>query len=724
VARGTVAIACTLLIAFVARGTALESQSSEAAARRALATRTSTAIRVDGRLDEVAWQQAQPIGTFVQREPLEGAEPSEATEVRIVYNDQALYIGVVCRDRSPRDIVSTQLARDADLDVDDRITVVLDTFFDHRNGFFFQVNPSGARADGQVSNNAETLTRDWDGIWNAVARITDEGWTVEIEIPFKTLRFRPGQTAWGLNVERQIKRRQELDRWTAARQNIWISNLAAAGRLEGLDGLVQGQGLDVRPYVSGFADSDRRGMAGGGDLFKNITPNLNAAITVNTDFAETEVDLQQVNLTRFPLFFPEKRAFFLEGAGVFDVAGLAHTTDLVPFFSRRVGLFESLAVPIRLGAKLTGHQSDYNVGVLDVETGELSDPSLSSGSVDRQNLFAARVSRNILDQSWIGGILTHGDPTGAGTNTLVGADARLATSTFHGSKNLALEMFFLATDDRGTRDSAGGIRVDYPNDRWDFAFNVRQIGEHFQPALGFVPRPGIRTTDVSLAFQPRPEQWGIRQVFFQINPVTVTNLLNRLESASLTTTPVNVQTESGEHFEWDYTPTFERLDRPFAIASGVVIPPGDYRWTRLRGTVNTATKRRWVVDAAWSWGGFYGGTLRQLDVAVTVKTGTHVAISAHAQRNEAALPQGRFSTQILTLRADYNFTPNISWANLSQYDNESRVAGLQSRFRWILQPGNDLFLVLNRGWKRNLTDNRFEPLFDRGSAKVQYTFRF
>jgi hypothetical protein len=724
VARGTVAVICALLIALVPGRTVSASQPPEATPGRAVATRTTAAIRVDGRLDEAAWQQAQPIGKLVQREPLEGAEASEATDVRILYNDHALYVGVLCRDRSPRDIVSTQLARDADLDVDDRITIVLDTFFDHRNAFFFQVNPSGARADGQVSNNAETLSRDWDGIWNAAARIMDEGWIAEIEIPFKTLRFRPAQAVWGLNVERQIKRRQELDRWTAARQNIWIGNLAEAGRLEGLAGLVQGQGLDVRPYVSGSADSDSRGIAGGVDVFKNITPNLNAAVTVNTDFAETEVDLRQVNLTRFPLFFPEKRAFFLEGAGVFDIAGLAHTTDLRPFFSRRVGLLESLAVPIRVGAKLTGRQADYNVGVLDVEAGGLRDQALSSGSVERQNLFAARVSRNILNQSWIGGILTHGDPSGAGTNTLVGADARLATSTFRGSKNLALEMFLLATDDRATRDGAGGIRLDYPNDRWDLAVNWRQIGEHFQPALGFVPRAGIRTTDVSLAFQPRPEQWGIRQIFFQVNPVAITNLQNRLESASLATAPFNVQTESGEHLEWDCTPAFERLDGPFAIATDVVIPPGAYRWTRFRAAVNTATKRPWVADAAWSWGGFYGGALRQFDVAVTLKTGTHVALSAQAERSEVALPQGRFSTQILTLRAEHNLTPNTSWANLAQYDNESRVAGLQSRFRWILQPGNDLFLVLNRGWQRSLTDNRFEPLFDRGSGKLQYTFRF
>ncbi len=662
----------------------------------------------------------------MQREPLEGGEPSEATDVKVLYNGRALYFGIVCHDRSPREIVSTQLSRDADLDVDDRITIVLDTFLDHRNGYFFQVNPSGARSDGQVSNNAERLGRDWDGIWNAAARVTDEGWVAEIEIPFKTLRFKPGQSVWGFNIERQIKRRQELDRWMAGRQNIWIANLAAAGRLETLDGLVQGKGLDLRPYLSGGADSDGGGATGGVDAFKNITPNLNAAITVHTDFAETEADLRQVNLTRFPLFFPEKRAFFLEGAGVFDVAGLANTTDLRPLFSRRIGLLETLAVPIRVGAKLTGRQADYNIGVLDVETGGLRSPILSSGSVDRQNLFATRVSRNILEQSWIGGIVTHGDPTGAGTNTLLGADARLATSTFHGNKNLALEVFLMGTDEGNsrTRAGAGGLRLDDPNDRWDLALNWRQIGEHFHPALGFVPRAGIRKTDVSVAFQPRPARWGIRQLFFQANPIAITNLQNRLESASLFTAPFNVQTESGEHLEWDSIPQFERLDAPFEIADGVVIPPGRYRWTRLRSAVDTATKRPWVVNAAWGWGGFYEGTLRQLELGVTLKANTHLAVSARVERNDVALPQGRFVAQILTLRAEYNVTPNLSCANLAQYDNESRVAGLQSRLRWILQPGNDLFLVLNRGWQRSLTDDRFEPLFDRASAKLQYTLRF
>jgi hypothetical protein len=700
--------------------------------RVATAVRTAETIRLDGRLDESAWQRARPIGVLRQREPVENAEPSEETVVRVLYTDDALYIGIVSKDRSPREIVSTQLTRDANLDVDDRITVVLDPFFDHRNGFFFQVNPAGARSDGQVSNNSESLSPDWDGIWDAAARISDDGWIAEIEIPFKTLRFKPGQTVWGFNVERQIKRRQETDRWAAPRQNIWIGNLAEAGRLEGLDGIRQGLGLDVRPYLSGGAENSDSSLTGGIDVFKNVTPNLNAAVTVNTDFAETEADIRQVNLTRFPLFFPEKRTFFLEGAGVFDVAGLANTTDIRPFFSRRIGLVESvtgdgnITVPLRAGVKVTGRQSDYNIGILDVETGSKSDIGLPGGTLDRQNLMAARVSRNILQQSWIGGIVTHGNPTGAGDNTLVGADLRLATSTFRGNKNLSLALYMLGTDDEatGTRDAAGGFVIDYPNDRWDVALSWKQIGDHFQPALGFVPRAGIRKTDLNVAFQPRPERWGIRQFFFEFRPTYITNLENRLENWRVFIAPFNTRTESGEHLEWDDIPEFEHLDEPFEIATGIIVPPGSYQWTRFRAEANTATKRLWVVDAALWWGGFYNGTRRQIEFGVTLKPNTHVALSVQTERNDVELPQGTFYTQIITGRADYNFSPDVSWANLVQYDNESRIAGLQSRFRWILRPGNDVFLVLNRGWVRSLDDNRFEPSFDRASAKVQYTFRF
>jgi hypothetical protein len=704
---------------------ASERQPDRARAETPVATarRATGTIHLDGKLDEADWHVTPPIGPLTQREPLEGRPATEPTEVRVLFDEQALYIGIVCDERHAHGVISTQLARDANLDVDDRITIVLDPFFDHRNGFFFQINPAGARTDGQISNNAQDLVRDWDGIWDAAVQRTSDGWTAEVAIPFKTLRFKADQTVWGFNVERQIKHVFETDRWAAARATTWIGNLADAGQLAGLEGIRQGYGLDVRPYVSGGRDSADGQLTGGLDVFKSLTPSVNASITVNTDFAETEADIRQVNLTRFPLFFPEKRAFFLEGVGVFDVAGLAGDTDLIPFFTRRIGLHGDEVtggeVPIGVGAKIVGRQSDYNIGLLDVDTRALPD-----GSIDRQNLLAARVSRNLFQQSWMGAIVTSGQPDGTGTNTLLGADAHLATSTFRGNRNVSLDVFAQRTDDQvAGRDYATGFAAAYPNDRWDLGLSWKQIGGHFQPALGFVPRTAIRKTHARIAFQPRPKRWGIRQFFFEFEPEYITNLGNRLENWRFFVAPFNVRTESGEHFEWNVIPEFEHLDAPFEISPGVIVPMGSYQWHKFRTEANTATKRWWVIDFAYWWGGLYDGTIRQTGLGLTLKPSAHVAIALRADRNDVTLREGRFYTQVLTARADYNVTPNVSWQNLEQYDNESRVLSFQSRFRWILKPGNDLFLVLNRGWVKTF-DDRFEPSFDRASSKLQYTFRF
>jgi hypothetical protein len=428
-------------------------------------------------------------------------------------------------------------------------------------------------------------------------------------------------------------------------------------------------------------------------------------------------------LTRFPLFFPEKRAFFLEGAGVFDVAGLAGGTDIIPFFTRRIGLHGDEdtggEVPLDVGMKISGRQGDYNIGLLDVETRGLPDAGL-----DRQNLFAARVSRNILQQSWIGGIITRGNPDGTSTNSLIGADARLATSTFHGDKNLSLDLFLQRSDDSVVgHDYAGGFTVAYPNDRWDLSLDWKQIGDRFDPALGFVPRAGIRKTTTRIAFQPRPDRWGIRQFFFELEPTYITNLGNRLENWRVFMAPFNIRTESGEHFEWNVIPEFEHLDAPFEIYPGVILPAGSYQWHRFRAEANTATKRWWVIDVAYWWGGTYDGTRRQTGLGLTLKPSAHLSFAVRDDRNEFSLREGRFVADVWSARADANFTPNVSWQELVQYDNESRLLGVQSRFRWIVKPGNDVFLVINRGWVKAFDDS-FEPTFDRASAKLQYTFRF
>jgi hypothetical protein len=331
-------------------------------------------IRIDGVLDEPVWATVPTIGRLLQQEPVPESEPTMETEIRVLFDRDHLYFGILCRDDDPSAIVANQLARDSELETDDNIAIALDPFLDRRNGFFFEVNPVGARSDGQVSNNVERRTLEWDGIWNAAARITEEGWVAEIEIPFKTLRFKPGQTTWGLNVERLVVRLNETNRWASPRREVWLTNFAMAGQLTDLEGIRQGRGLDIRPYAStGRNDGDGQ-IDVGIDVFKNITSSLNASITVNTDFAETEADSRQVNLTRFPLFFPEKRTFFLEGAGIFDVAGLRPSrrrNDLLPFFSRRIGLLEGQEVPIIAGVKLVGREKGFNLGFLDVVTNDV-----------------------------------------------------------------------------------------------------------------------------------------------------------------------------------------------------------------------------------------------------------------------------------------------------------------------------------------------------------------
>ena len=679
----------------------------------------STPISIDGRLDEADWARARALGPLTQSEPEEGVPPSEETDVRVLFDRGTVYFGVRCFDRTPSQIVATQLARDADLDVDDRIVVLIDPLLDSRNGYFFEVNPSGARTDGQVFNNSEHPSQDWDGIWEARATIDATGWIVEIAIPMKTIRANPAQSVWGLNVERHLKRRQEVNRWASARRDVWFTNLAEAGRLEGITDIRRGLGLDVRPYVTGSRDTGDSRIEAGVDVFKTLSRNLSSWITVNTDFAETEVDERQVNLTRFPLFFPEKRSFFLEGAGIYEVAGLTGGRDVLPFFSRRIGLLEGQEVPILAGGKVIGQQSGWNTAFLDVET-----DAVDALSLERQNLLAARVSRNLFKQSWIGAVATRGNPAGTGGNYLVGADARFATSTFRGGKNLSLDLWMLRTDDEATltQDYAAGFKLDYPNDLWDVALNFKHIGDEFRPALGFVPRRGIRKANLGVSFMPRPGRFGIRQWFFEFRPDYISNLEGRVQNWRIFTAPVNFRTESGEHIEWNFIPEYEHLDEPFEIEDGVVIAPGSYRTTRYRVEASTASKRPWEVDLELSWGGFYTGSLRSYSIELALKPNTHFAVAVGTEQNDVRLDEGEFVTRIWTLQAEYNHSSDVSLSSLVQYDSESRLLGLQSRLRWTVRPGGDLFLVFNRGWLRDLSGG-FLPSFDRASVKVQYTFR-
>ena len=413
--------------------TAPQQTSPSEPVRSAVVTAVTSEIVIDGSLDEAPWRQAPKIGDLVQRIPEAGAKPTEKTEVTLLYDKDNLYIGVMCHDSEPRRVLASQMARDARLNADDRLSIVLDTFRDQSNAFYFSTNPAGALVDGLVFANGET-NDDWDAIWIVRTEQTDEGWSAEFAIPFKTLSFPSGETVWGFNISRTIQRKLEENRWTGARFQTQFFQISEAGEIRNLEGLAQGVGLDVRPFVAqrwlhrGANGDDTVVGKPGLDLFYNITPSLKLSATANTDFGETEVDARQINLTRFSIFFPEKRSFFLQDAGVFNFAttgidppgGIPGTgAEVFPFFSRKIGLLGGQEVPIDYGTKLTGKVGRTEIGMLDVRTRDVS-------NVDANNFFVGRVKQNFLEQSYVGAIFTGGNPASPLSSSTMGVDMRLA----------------------------------------------------------------------------------------------------------------------------------------------------------------------------------------------------------------------------------------------------------------------------------------------------------
>lgn len=554
-----------------------------AGAPRVRASPARGPIRVDGRLDEPAWRDADSIAALTQVEPEQGNAPRARTVVRVLVEADALVVGVLADDPDPASIVSFTKERDADLEREDHIRLVLDTFRDGRSGFVFAVNPSGARYDALVSNRGESENPTWDAVWEARAARTKTGWVLEIRIPVRSLIFARDLPEWGFNVERRIQRLQETDRWASPQRDYAVTRTSRAGVLAGIPNFELGMGLSVRPALTGggavpTCNARLDGTADASlDVTQRVGTNLLGSLTVNTDFAETEVDARQTNLTRFPLFFPEKRTFFLEGADVFDF-GLGLGTDVVPFFSRRIGLLAGQEVPLRVGAKVNGQTTGTNVGALVVRTGALDTvaPATTMGVV--------RLQRNVLRESSAGMIATFGDPLERGGSWLAGADFTYQTSRFRGDKNFLVGVWALGLgrDSLTGGRSAVGLKVDYPNDLWDIAFTYRRVGDGFDPSVGFVPRRGVHATRLSVNYRPRPGWRLVRQMFHEFIPVLVTDLDGRWESYRVFLAPVNWRLESGDRFEFNVVPEGERLVAPFEVAPGDTIPPGRYHHVRYR----------------------------------------------------------------------------------------------------------------------------------------------
>ncbi len=704
---------------------------------QAIASGAEKAIRLDGRLTEPEWATEDSIANLTQFEPEEGIAPAGRTVVRVLASPTGIVIGFRCEGDTSA-IVAFSKARDVELDEEDHVLIVLDTFGDERSGYVFAVNPAGSRFDGLINSQGDDVNSSWDALWEAGVSRDATGWSGEIRIPIQSLSFKSGLDHWGLNLERRVQSLQESSRWSGAKRDFEIFQMTQAGVLAGLPKFDQGLGLTVRPAVVGKyfvpdPGEDREFESQVSlDVTQKLGPNLTANLTVNTDFAETEVDQRQTNLSRFDILFPEKRSFFLDGADIFEF-GLGMDLEdapVLPFFSRRIGIFtpegedEGTEVPIIVGGKIQGRVGQTNLGGLIVSTDAVEDVA-----VPQTEMGVVRLNRNVFSESTFGLLATSGDPLGRRSWT-AGGDFTYRTSKFRDDKNLQMGVWAVKMDRDSLEDDrmAYGGKIAYPNDLWDLEATYFRIGEDFDPSLGFVQRVG-HVVYGAAKVSPRPEKSSVRVFTTGASYFQVSALDGGWESYLAAITPADVLFESGDRVAVLVEPQGERPLEPFDVFDSpeltVELPPGDYQWTRYAVTGTLAAQRAVSGELTYSFGGFYGGDLQTLEADVRFKPHSVLSLQLTGERNEAKLPEGDFTQYLYGLRSELKPTPNFQLSNFLQYDNESRSMGSSSRLRWTFHPQGDLFVTFNQNLVKTFTDpkDRFVFLTDELIVKLQYAFR-
>lgn len=693
-------------------------------------------IRLDGIINEAFWLNMEPISDFVMKVPIEGGQPTERTEVRIAYDRENLYMAVILYDKEPEKIKAFQKKRDEDIETEDSFTWIFDTYLDKRNAYLFSTNPLGLRNDALLTTGqGSSINKNWDGIWDLKTNIGDYGWSVEVKIPFRTLNFGKNQDTWGINFSRIVRRKNEEVLWMGYRLRQGIDRPQDAGLLTGLIDISQGIGLEAQPYgiirTEKIGDNPSETSTNAGlDINYNITPNLKASLTFNTDFAETEVDDRQVNLTRFPIQFPEKRDFFLEGAGIYSYAP---RSGINPFFSRRIGLRNGRPIPIRYGARILGRVGNLDMAVLQVRTGE-------KGGFNAEDFTVARFKQNIGKESTIGLVYTRrstedGDQL---QNPLqdrhtFGTDLQLNTSTFLKDKNLQFQAFFAFHNPASPIDDESdfwnrttrGFRLNFPNRPWFAHCSYREFGDAFDPAVGFNQRNGLRRVEPAIGFSPIFEKSRlIRQITWRILYQNLWDLDFKLLTQILQLRLADILLESGESISFQLIRNYERLQRDFDILrdESIIIPIDEYITWTLNIRLSSATFRRVVGFVDFRKGGFWSGNRTRWQLGAILRPFSGLNLTADFTRSIVDLEEGDFTADLLKLEASYDITPDLSIASILQFDNLSNVLGMNHRFRWIIRPGSDVFIVYNHNWVKDLSDYR---LLDRAVVlKANYTHRF
>lgn len=691
------------------------------------AVRVDNPPHIDGRVDDDVWNLAFKVYEFFQQEPNLGEPSSEKTEVFVCYDSKNIYFGIKCWD-NPDKIAAKEMLYDARISNDDRMRILIDTYHNKRTGYYIAINPLGAKIDASLSNDGSLKNEDWDGIWDGRAHITDWGWEAEIAIPFQTLGFNRNNDTWGIKFSREIEYKAETSYWPKVGINSTSSQLSDAGILVGLIDISQGLGLSFLPYiVTGFDQKRDNGsdyrFSAGLDISYHITPSLKTAISLNTDFAETEVDNRQINLTRFSLHYPDKRNFFLDGANYFqfgnETGGAKSVQDkVITFFSRRMGL-DTLGqpVPINYAVKFTGMAGGWNIGALYIN---------DDREKEKNNFYVARVNRNFLKQSSVGFIGTYGNTLGPESNFVVGLDLKLATSTFRGDKNAALILFgqkSFTKEVANTNNSSYGIQVDYPNDFIKANLGYYRVEKDFIAGMGFVPRTDINEIYGRLTLGPRLKKYGILQISSGGEFSIIKNAsTNDLETREIKLQPIGIRFLSGDQLTFSLVNQYEYLKEDFNIFDDAVITTGGYSWWQNEIKLETKGARDIWGEITYGFGDFYDGKQKEIEIAANWKISVPFLLACKMKKNIIDLPEYSFTSNVYQFNANILFSPNLTLYNFVQYDNASNTIGLQSRFRWILKPGNEIFLV----WNSKYVEADSGYISDTGALrfKMKYSIRF
>lgn len=689
--------------------------------------RVETPPVIDGVRDAV-WDTAEVIDDFHQMQPVEYAEPSEETVIRVLYDDDFLYVSGEMRYEDPSIIVANKLIQGANLRDEDKLRLYINPFNDGRNGYLFQVNPNGVRIEA-IIENVRGMNFDWTGIWLGDSKMTDYGWFSEIAIPFKTISFDPNSDTWGISFLRSVKAKNEDIAWTSYNRSINPSNFGSA---EGISSINQGVGLDLIPGLaltrSEIFDprTSDTNLEPSLDVFYKFTPNLTGALTFNSDFSATDVDARQVQLTRFSLFVEEQRKFFLQEADIFEFGGLEQNGK--PFFSRRIGIGpNNQQLDLDVGGKLTGRIGRWNIGALAVRQGGNDDISGGNSVIDDSDLFVGRVSANVLEQSSIGFIATHGNPRGDQDNSLIGADFNYLNTRSFDNVTIEGNLWYQQSDSEGIEgdDTAWGAEVVSPNaDGLKGRIGYTEIGDNFNPALGFVNRRGIKQSEIVGAYTTRfaPDYW-LRSMESRLGYDRITNSQGEVESEEIDINFIELENQTGDVFSIEAQEIREVLNEPFEISDGVTIPIGDYSFQRYGMELSTGGQRSLVTTLTLEDGEFFSGDQSTIGLQIDWLPNKYFTGSLEFEYNDIELPEGSFDVQLYRLLTEVAFNIDWSWINTIQYDNQSDLLGINSRLQYIPRAGQELFLVYNAGWLDEELDG-FRKIGQSATIKLNYTYRF